>query len=291
MTFVIFLSDYGLEDSYVGVCTGMIARADPTVRVLDLCHQIPPQDVDQGAMVLASAMPYLPVGVHLSLVDAVTTLSARAVVIRAQDGALFVTPDNGLTSLAWSFAGGVDAAWEITNEDLVVPSESPMFRGRDTFAPVAGRLAGGLDPAAVGPPVDVGSLVRLPVKEGYVHGDHVHADVVGVDHVGNVALDVCRSDLEAAGLRLGDVVELRVGGRTLHVPFGVHYGEVEAGRVVICEDGFRRIMIAVNLGHAGRTVRAERGDPVVIARVPVEPPAPARPIGLLDPATPARHPS
>ncbi|HEX7354557.1 MAG TPA: SAM-dependent chlorinase/fluorinase [Mycobacteriales bacterium] len=281
MPFVTFLSDYGLDDSYVGVCKGVIARHEPDVRVIDVCHQIAPQDVEQGAVTLASAIPYLPAGVHLCLVDPITTLATRGVVVRTRDGSAFVAPDNGLTSLAWDVAGGADGAWEITNRDLELPSPSRLFRGRDIFAPVAGRLAAGLDPSAVGPAVPVDSLTRLPVKVGYVHSDHVHADVVAVDHFGNLALDITRSDLEAAGLTLGDTVELRAGGRAFQVPFSAHYGQVEPGRLAVCEDSYRRVTVAVNLGHAGHTLRAGRGEPIVIARVPVVSPAERRPIGML----------
>jgi hypothetical protein len=283
VSFVTFLSDYGLDDSYVGVCKGVIARGDPDVRVIDVCHQIAPQDLEQGAVTLASAIPYLPIAVHLALVDPVTSLQTRGVVVRTRDGSCFVSPDNGVTSLAWDVAGGAEAAWEITDRSLHLPSPSRLFRGRDIFAPVAGRLAGGLDPAAVGPSIPVQDLARMPVKEGYVHGDHVHADVVAVDHFGNLALDVSRSDLEAAGLTLGDTVELRAGGRTFQVPFSAHYGEVDPGRLTVCEDSYRRVTVAVNLGHAGHTLRAARGEAVVIARIPVAPPVAARQIGMLTP--------
>lgn len=264
--FVTFLSDYGLEDEYVGICAGVIARAEPTVRVLDVCHQIARADLAQGAVTLADAVQYLPVAVHLVPIDPVGQLAARPVVVVTADGARFVAPDNGVTSLAWSVAGGVVAAYEITEPAVQLPSPSRLFRGRDIFAPVAGRLAAGLDPAAVGPLIDAAELTVLPVPEGYVHGDHVHADVLAVDHFGNLALDIGRADLEAAGMTLGDLVELRVGGRILEVPLAAHHGEVEPGRLAVCEDPYHRITVAANLGHAGHTLRASRGEPVVIAR-------------------------
>ncbi len=280
---VSFLSDYGLDDSFVGVCKGVLVRSEPDVRIIDVCHQIGPQDLEQGAVTLAGAVSYLPVGVHLALVDPVTSLAARPVVVVTADGSRFVSPDNGLTSLAWDVVGGVVAAYEITDQTLFLPTPSRLFRGRDIFAPVAGRLAGGLDPAAVGPALDPADLARLPVRAGYVHGDHVHADVVAVDHFGNLALDIGCSDLAAAGLSLGDIVELRTGGRTVQVPFAANYGEVDPGRLAVCEDASRRVTVAVNLGNAGRTLRAGRGEPVVIARVPAVP-ASVRPlIGVLDP--------
>lgn len=285
MSWVTFLSDYGLDDSFVGVCKGVMARTAPDVRIIDVCHQIAPQDVEQGAVTLASAVPYLPIGVHLALIDPVTALAARPVVVRTEDGCCFVAPDNGVTSHAWAKAGGATAAWEVTADKVCLREPSRLFRGRDIFAPVAARLAAGMDPAEVGASVELSSLTRLTVHEGYVHGDHVHADVVAVDHFGNMALNIARSDLEAAGLTLGDTVELRSGGRSLQVPFATHYGQVAPGRLAVCEDSFRRITVAVNLGHAAATLRAARGEPVVIARLPRPASLPPRRIGVLDPPT------
>lgn len=284
---VTFLSDYGLDDSFVGVCKGVIARTAPDVRIIDVCHQIAPQDIGQGAVTLASAVPYLPVGVHLALIDPVTAQAARPIVVVTADGSRYLSPDNGLASRAWQAAGGAVAAYEVTVGELCLPTPSRLFRGRDIFAPIAGRLANGLDPARVGPALDPASLVQLPTSDGYVHGDHVHADVVAVDHFGNLALNVARSDLEAAGLTLGDTVELRCGGRSLQIPFAAHYGEVSPGRLAVCEDSFRRITVAVNLGSAAQTLRARRGEPVVIARLPITSAVPTGPIGVLDPP-PAR---
>ena len=94
-----------------------------------------------------------------------------------------------------------------------------------------------------------------------MHGDHVHGEIRMVDHFGNLALNMRRSDLEAAGIQLGDLVELRCGGRTSEVPFTLSFGEVPGGRTVVCEDSFRAITIAVNGGRADRETagRLRRG--------------------------------
>lgn len=268
MRWLTFLSDYGLDDSFVGVCHGVVARIAPEVRILDVCHQVLPQDVVQGALTLAAALPYLPVGVHLALVDPVAAQVPRPVVVQAADGSTFLAPDNGLASLAWEKAGGATAAFEVTEATLFLPNPSITFRGRDIFAPVAARLAAGLSPQEVGPALDPAELVRLRQPTARVHGDHVHGEVTAVDHFGNLALNMNRSDLEAAGLALGDTVELRIGGRALQIPLTVTYGEVAAGRLAICEDAYRRITIAVNLGSAAATLRTQRGEPVVVGRAP-----------------------
>jgi S-adenosylmethionine hydrolase len=265
---VTFLSDYGLDDAFVGVCHGVMARICPDVRIIDVCHQIAPQDIAQGATVFANAVGHLPAAVHLLLVDPPQVTNRRGVLVRATDGSLLLGPDNGVLSLGWEALGGVAAAWELADQSLWLERPSHTFRGRDVYAPVAAHLAAGVDPARVGPAIQLDSLVRLRTYSAVVDDDHVHAEVRNVDHFGNLSLNITRADLEAAGIALGDVVELRCSGRTLNLPFSFSYGDVGAGRLALCEDSFRAVMIAVNLGSAARMLRIGRGEPVVVARLP-----------------------
>jgi S-adenosyl-L-methionine hydrolase (adenosine-forming) len=267
---VTFTSDYGLDDVFVGVCKGVIAQIAPGVGIIDVCHLITAQDVQQGATSLASAIPYLPVAIHLALVDPMHGSSSRGVVAETADGSLLVGPDNGILSFAWDKRGGVVAAVEIVNPSLWRETVHPTFRGRDIFAPVAAHLANGRPLSDVGPEIAPDDLHRLPVRSVIVDDDHVHAEVHQVDHFGNVSLNLARADLEAAGITFGDLVELRCNGRTMTVPFTATYGDVSRGRLTLCEDSFRSIMLAVNAGHASRALRVTRGEPVVIARLPQE---------------------
>ncbi len=280
---ITFLSDYGLDDAFVGVCHGVIACIAPDVRVIDVCHQIAPQDVDHGATTFRDAIEFLPAGVHLTIVDPGVGTARRGIAVETRRGDVTVGPDNGVASLGWAELGGVVRAYELTNADLWLDLPSRTFHGRDVFAPVAARLASGLPVGEVGGEIDVESLRVLAIRRATVDDDHVHGEVRSVDHFGNLSLNVRRDDLEAAGMALGDPVELRVGGRTLQVPFCVTFGEVPAGRTAVCEDSYRHITIAVNLGHAARTLRARRGDPVVISRVPRTPQQARGPIGVLSP--------
>jgi S-adenosylmethionine hydrolase len=190
------------------------------------------------------------------------------VAIETGDGSLLVGPDNGLLSLAWDQRGGVGRAVEIVNPVLWRDTVHKTFRGRDVFAPVAAHLANGQELADVGPSIEGDTLARLPVRGVVVDDDHVHAEVSLVDHFGNISLNLARSDLEAAGITFGDTVELRCNGRTMAVPFTATYGDVPRGRLTLCEDSFRAVMLAVNAGHASRELRVSRGEPVVIARLP-----------------------
>jgi S-adenosylmethionine hydrolase len=268
---VTFLSDYGHDDVFVGVCKGVIAGIAPHVRILDITHLVAPQDVEQGATSLATAIPFMPVGVHLALVDPMQDKAARGIAVATTDGSVLIGPDNGLLSMAWAARGGIERAVEITNEQLFRDTVHKTFRGRDVFAPVTAHLANGRPLDDLGGAIETSSLKTLAVREAVVDDDHVHAEIRTVDHFGNVSLNIARSDLEAAGIALGDTVELRCNGRTMTVPFTLTYGDVAAGRLALCEDSFRAVQLAVNAGHASRRLRVSRGDPVVIARVPQTP--------------------
>lgn len=280
---VTFLSDYGHDDPFVGICHGVVAMTAPRVRMIDVCHEVPPQDVEAGAMTLADAVPYLPKAVHLAIVDPGVGTERRGVAVELASGSIFVGPDNGLGSLAWDVLGGPVRAHELTNRNLFLSNPSKTFHGRDVFAPVAAVLAEGGDVTDVGPELDLAALRRVSLREATVDEDHVHAEIRAVDHFGNLSLNCHRWDLEAAGMQLGDTVEVRLEGRTLHVPFTLTFGEVPPGRVAVCEDSSRHVTVAVNLGHAANTLRARRGDPIVISRLARAAAAPSGPIGVLNP--------
>ncbi|EIV94235.1 S-adenosyl-l-methionine hydroxide adenosyltransferase family protein [Frankia sp. QA3] len=269
-----FLSDYGVDDACVGVCHGVVARHAPSARVLDVCHSIAPQDVGHAAITLAGAVGYLPAGIHLVVVERLDADGyTRGVAVRSADGSVFVCPDNGVASLAWEALGGIVDVHEIANRELWLPLPTAVFRGRDVYAPVAARLAAGLDLTEVGPRLDPASLTRFRPRACSVDDDHVHGEVVSIDHFGNLSLNMTRIDLEAAGILLGDPVEVRAGNRHMRLTFTQTYGEVPRGGVTVCEDALRRVMIAVNCGRASDALRLRRQDAVVIAQLPRDPSA------------------
>ncbi|MFP5220024.1 MAG: S-adenosyl-l-methionine hydroxide adenosyltransferase family protein [Actinomycetes bacterium] len=265
---ITFLSDFGLEDPFLGVCKGVIARRAPEARVLVGMHMISPQDVEQAAAVLASAVPYLPSpAVHLVVVDPFRASPVRGIAVRTGDGSLFVSPDNGVTSQAWSEAGGAVEARVLDNPAMWNPTPARSFRARDVFSPVAARLVSGTPLADVGSPIDVEELELLPVRAPVVDEDHVHGEIVTVDHFGNLTLNVHRSHLEQAGIAVGDEVEVRCNGKARTVPFLLRYGEAAQHSLVVCEDSFGTVTVAVNSGSAAQVLRVDRGDPMVISQL------------------------
>jgi S-adenosyl-L-methionine hydrolase (adenosine-forming) len=262
---ITFTSDYGLEDHFVGVCHGVMARVAPGVRVIDVSHGVAAQDVRGGAVVLAQAVPYLPRAVHLAVVDPGVG-TARGMVAVEAGGQVLVGPDNGLLVWAAEALGGVERVVALQAPAYRLEPVSRTFHGRDVFAPAAAHLAAGVDAGELGPELDAGGLVRLERAPARVEEDRVAASVLAVDHFGNLALDLRRDDLEVAGVAVGDRVELRVGGRAHRLVFAETFASVPAGDLVLQEDSFGSLAVAVNLGRAADRLGVGPGDRVEVVR-------------------------
>jgi len=266
MTVVTFLSDYGLDDDFVGVCHGVIARIAPAVRVIDVTHGIARHDVRGGALMLRRALEYMPAGVHLAVVDPGVGTRRRAVALRCKRGdggeaRLLVGPDNGLLWLAAQRFGGVVAAVGIADSPLRVEPVSASFHGRDIFAPVAAHLAAGVPFAQIGEPLDPATLVRLDLPVAHVTADGVVTHVLQADTFGNVVLDAQPEDLATAGLRRGATV--MVGRRFAH--YATTFADVPAGELLLYEDGYRALSLAVNGGSALAALGLALDDEILIA--------------------------
>ncbi len=269
MAVVTFLSDYGLGDDFVGVCHGVIAQIAPDVRVIDVSHGIARHDVRAGALVLRRALEYLPPGVHLAVVDPGVGAQRRAVALRcgsdsAGDGPpprLLVGPDNGLLWLAAERLGGVREAADIGHSPLRREPVSATFHGRDVFAPVAARLAAGTPLAQVGEPLDPAALVHLELPRARVSAEGLVAHVLLADRYGNVMLDADHDHLAAAGLRRGEPV--MVGQRLAY--FGMTFADVPPGELLLYEDSYRVLSLAVNRGSALRTLGLRLDDEILLA--------------------------
>ena len=266
-TAITFTSDYGLADPFVGVCHAVMARIAPHVQVIDLAHGISRHDVQAGALTLADAVPYLPEGVHLAVVDPGVGTDRGAVAVKAGEH-LLVGPDNGLLLAAAERAGGIDAAWELANPAYRLEPVSATFHGRDVFAPAAAHLAAGIPPGALGPVRDPAGLVRLDLPRAS-HGEGtVGGQVALVDGFGNAALSLTRSDLQRLGLRAGDRVTVAVGDERAEATVAVAFADVPDGGLVVLIDSFRRVALAVNGGDAASLLGARPGTPVRLMRPP-----------------------
>ncbi|MEA2460405.1 MAG: hypothetical protein QOH90_582 [Actinomycetota bacterium] len=264
---VTFVSDYGLEDEFVGVCHGVMLRVAPHARIVDVHHNILRQDIRHGSVVLKQSAHYMPDSVHLAVVDPSVGSSRKAVAIETGWGDIFVGPDNGLLVPAAEASGGMRRAHEITDERFMLTPVSRTFQGRDVFAPAAAHIANGVDPSELGPPVELDELVRIEVSEAWVHDDHLHAEVLQVDRFGNLQLNFGLDRLGEVGLNNDDHLEVRLEGQRLHVPFGVTFADVKAGDFVLVEDSYKHLSLAVNKGDAAARLRANPRSTVIVGPI------------------------
>jgi S-adenosyl-L-methionine hydrolase (adenosine-forming) len=248
---ITFLSDYGLADDFVGICHGVMARICPTARVIDLTHGIRRHDVRTGAIVLAEALAFLPVGVHLAVVDPDVGAQRRAIALRLADDRLLVGPDNGVLWLAAQAGGGAVEAVDIARSGFRLQPVSATFHGRDIFAPVAATLAGGAALAAAGDPLDPASVTTLELPEPERDGGTTVAHVRYIDRFGNVQLNVGHEQLAGSGLKLGRELALELADGVAHrVHYALTFADAEPDELLVYEDAQRRLAVAVSHGDA-----------------------------------------
>ncbi len=254
-------TDFGMQDAYVSIMKGVMARIAPNAPLVDITHTIPPQDVRAAAYLLWTALPYFPEeSVHLVVVDPGVGTERRAIAARTAWGAL-VGPDNGVFSYVWASTPASQIV-ALENPAYQRPQVSHTFHGRDVFAPAAAHLARGAPLADLGPAVS--DPVRLPAPRLTVSGARLEGEVLHIDHFGNVITSVGRLVWDSGLLRLDPAfgaATSRPAAQTLHprrvrIEAGGHtfdeirrtYGEVEPGAplALVGSEG----MLELSVAHA-----------------------------------------
>ena len=262
--FITFLTDFGLQDDFVGTCHGVMKRIAPEVEIIDITHGISPQAVLQGALTLANTLPFMPEGVHLAVVDPGVGGARRPLVLRDANGRVYVGPDNGLLIPAAEKLGGITEAHELANPDYALESVSRTFHGRDLFAPAAAHLALGVPLSELGPPVDPDALARLDIPQPDVGTTRIHSTVLSIDRFGNIGLNLERAHLEEAGVVPGTRVELQTGPERYYAVAARTFADARPGDIILYEDAYRNISIAINGGNAAEMFGIREGQDIRI---------------------------
>jgi S-adenosylmethionine hydrolase len=264
---IVLLTDFGLADAYVGTMKGVILRVNPGATIVDLCHEVPPQAVEEGAFLLAESYRYFPEdAVFVAVVDPGVGSERRAIVLRTPGGT-FVGPDNGILSLVAAEYGvplgsaGRSSLAEssvtgviLSNAAYFLPRVSATFHGRDVFAPVAGHLSAGVPLAAFGPPlVDIATLSSPAVER---RADQIVGHVRRVDRFGNAITDISRADLADLTMPVVEVAGQRIAGLSHHY--------AEKCDLLALLGSADRLEIAVNGGSAAAMLGLKVGDTVVV---------------------------
>jgi S-adenosylmethionine hydrolase len=267
---ITFLTDFG--PSAPAVCRGVMFGICPDANIIDINHQVPRYSIRDGAGSLVFALPHMPVGTHVAVVDPGVGTERRPVALKVARGDVLIGPDNGLLMGAADALGGVVEARAIEERDLWLPVVSSSFHGRDIFAPVAGHLAAGVPYERVGPTLAMDSLVRLPTITPTVGDGELATQIVHILIYGNVTLAGTPADLEAA---IGPLTP----DRPLVLAFAAHgtappveertvwqqtFGRVPVGASLLMADSEGHLSLADNQGDAAARLGLVLDQPVRI---------------------------
>ena len=264
---ITFLTDFGL-DGAAATCRGVMLSICRNARIVDICHTVRKYAIRDGAFILRAALPFMPVGIHVAVVDPGVGTSRRPIAIGCGRGDILIGPDNGLLLAAADALGGATAARELADRALWLPNTTATFHGRDIFAPVAAHLAAG-DASfdALGPEIELADLVRLPAPRALVAHGRLETEVTYIDSFGNVRLAGTREDLVAAvgDVAEGDRLEVTIGpSRIGEAVFARSFGHAGPGETLLYVDSTGDLALADNQEDLGARVGAETGMPVSI---------------------------
>ena len=262
-----FLSDYGLDDEFVGVVKGVVKSIAPQVTVVDLTHQIPAFDIRAGSLALARSMQYLAPGVVLAVVDPGVGSARRAVAVEVGSDdvtAFLVGPDNGLLAPAVAMVGGARRAVSLTNEDYHLAAPGPTFAGRDVMAPAAAHLCAGLELDLLGEPVDPLSLLPGLMPLSRQEDGKTVGEVLWIDRFGNAQLNVDPDEI--AGIE-GPVL-VRSGDQARVAARVASFSELKPGQVGVMVDSYGLLAVVLDQRSAADELRLHTGSAVTLEPAP-----------------------
>jgi len=267
---ITFLTDFG--PAAPAVCRGVMFRICPDANIIDINHQVPRYSIRDGAASLVFALPHMPVGIHVAVVDPGVGTERLPVALRTARGDVVIGPDNGLLIEAAERLGGIEEARALENRDLMLPVISQSFHGRDIFAPMAGHLAAGVPFSEVGPTVAIDKLVRLPVIRPTIAEGMLTSSIVNVLIYGNVTFAGTPADLEAAigPLQPGRALVLEFPAQDGAPPVEERtvwertFGRVPLGSSLLMSDSEGHLSLADNQGDAARRLGLTLDRPVRI---------------------------
>ena len=258
---ITLMTDFGTSDHFVGVMKGVILNINPQVRIVDITHAIPPQDVHSAAFIVNSTYRYFPAGtIHVVVVDPGVGSRRRAIICQT-DTAYFVCPDNGVLS----YVLGNNTAHRVValgNTDYWLSEVSNTFHGRDIFAPVAAHLSRGISFSQFGDAVN--NVVRLPNQIPQVTKTTIVGSVIWIDRFGNLITNLTPDMLKSFGMDSGFVV--KAGMAEIH-QLNRAYAESEEGECLAIIGSSGYLEISVNRGSAAQVLGLKRNDVIEIHKI------------------------
>lgn len=261
---ITLLTDFGLQDEYVGVMKGVILSIQPNAQIVDICHDIPPQNVLAAASMIEAAYGYFPAGsIHVLVIDPGVGTQRRLIAVQAE-GHTFLAPDNGLLTHILKKKPLEDIRL-IDQREWYLPHVSNTFHGRDIFAPVAAHLANGRPFQLIGPAIDPSSCILLNgLRTRYSEDGTIHGTILYVDRFGNLVTNVTQEDIDRLSAS-GDNLIIRIGGHQIE---GLQrsYGFVPKESPLALIGSRGRLEIAICGGNAAQKLGVALAAAVTIQR-------------------------
>lgn len=258
---VTFLSDFGIEDEFVGVVTSVVRDIAPHTTMVQLSHSIEAFNVRAGALCLARSIQYLASGVVLAVVDPGVGTERRAIAVEIGNGVgVLIGPDNGLLAPAVAMAGGATRAVELTNTDYQLPAVGATFAGRDVFAPAAAHLCDGVPLEAFGPAIDPITLMPSLVPIPRLENDKVLAEVLWVDRFGNAQLNVGPDEVEFCG----EKVLVTVGTSQRVAKVARNFDELAQGEIGLVVDSYGLLALTMKRRSAAEELAIGAEEKIVL---------------------------
>lgn len=262
-----FLSDFGTADAWAAVVKGVMKKANPSVEIIDISHEVPAYDIRKGAFVLETAVEYIPASVFLAVVDPEVGGKRRGLIINTKSGIYLVGPDNGLLMPAAGRLGGAVEAYTILFADKAGESISETFHARHIFGPAAARLAGGAQPSELGEEIDCSKLVDAPYVRAEVAEGKISAEIIDIDRYGALRLNIKRDDAETIGYIKGQSVRVVFDDGETTLILLKTFSDVELGGALMLYDSSDYLCISVNGAHAGLTFGLAVGDSLALSLI------------------------
>jgi len=258
-----FASDFGLEDGSVGVVKGVINRVDEDLKVIDISHGIPPQNIKYGSLLLMRAIQYIPPGVLLAVVDPGVGSDRKPIAIKT-DWGVMIGPDNGLLNLACATVGGARKAFALENENWIIPHEGETFHARDIFSPFAAAYASGqLQLEEFGQELNLEDLKQYLIPLTDITEKEIKGEVLYVDHFGNCQTNISPEELKEKNFEVGDTLSLKVENQELTSKWCNNYQNTTGG-VGVVTDSWGMISIFLSNGDASKLLNCKDGSKVTI---------------------------
>ena len=258
------LTDFGLEDGWVASCKGQILKSAPEAKFLDISHGIPSFNIKKGALVLISTLPFLPVGIHLAIVDPGVGSKRKSVVVKVDRGDYLIGPDNGICAPVIEKLGGAKKVVEIDMLKRMRESVCPTFHGRDIFAPAAAFLFLGAKMEELGPAVDPTKLKPKPWKDPHFSTDRIVGEIIDIDKFGTLRSNIWGDKFNHIGNSKSDLIKCKWGTRTLQVPVVDTFSQVAKDQKLLLIDSTGLLSLAINCGNAAVQLNQRIGDQVVV---------------------------